>query len=94
LGVDAVEMVIGDTFPRYYTRGTAMMGMHGDTSVLLARHSTVSREVLADMADVYLKADIIDGSVVIVSMKPPTRCYSVTYDYSEGYPSVKLTPIA
>lgn len=94
IGIDAVEMVIGNSFPRYYARGTAMMGSHGDTSILLARHSTLSRDVLVDMADVYLKADIIDGSVILVSLKPPTRSYSISYDYGLGYPSVRLTPIA
>jgi hypothetical protein len=66
----------------------------GDAAILIAKHSTKSTDMLADLVDIYLKLDEIDGALVIYALKPPSRIYHVEYDYSRGYPNVQLTPVA
>ena len=94
IGVDTAEMAFGQDIERYLGRGAAMTRHYGDASVLLVKHSTKSKEVLADVVDHYLKLDVIDGAPVLYSLKPPSRIHQVRYDYSQGYPSVRLTPVA
>ncbi|MHB2035690.1 MAG: hypothetical protein ACYCPW_02990, partial [Nitrososphaerales archaeon] len=79
---------------QYYQRGAALTRQGGDVGLLIAKHSTKSNDMLADLVDTYLKLDEIDGALVIYALKPPSRIYQVEYDYSRGYPDVRLTPVA
>lgn len=95
VGVDKLEAIFGDeVLAQYYQRGAALTRQGGDAGILIAKHSTKSNDKLADLVDTYLKLDVIDGALVVYSLKPPSRIYHVEYDYSRGYPNVKLTPVA
>ncbi|MDH2901657.1 MAG: ATPase domain-containing protein [archaeon] len=95
VGVDKLEAIFGDeVLAPYYQRGAAITRQGGDAGILIAKHSTKSTDKLADLVDIYLKLDDIDGALVIYALKPPSRIYHVEYDYSRGYPNVQLTPVA
>lgn len=93
VGIDTVEMVYGDDAVGVYQRGAVMTKSYGDVLLYMAKHSTRARGILADLADVHLKLDEINGALVLYSLKPPSRLHHVRYDYDKGYPSVTLTPI-
>ena len=95
VGVDRLEAIFGDeVLGQYYQRGAALTRQRGDVGLLIVKHSTKSNDKLADLVDAYLKLDEIDGTLVIYSLKPPSRIYQVEYDYSRSYPCVGLTPVA
>lgn len=93
MGMDSVEMGLGEDVGNVTARGLARTKSYGDAGILLVRDSTKSKESVADMVDVSLKLDQIDGALVLYFLKPPSRIYHVTYDYSRGQPSVRLTPV-
>lgn len=94
-GVDRLEAVFGhEILGQYFQRGAAMARQGGDIGLLIVKHSTKSNESLADLCDIHLKLEEIDGALVIYSLKPPSRICHMRYDFSLGFPQVKLTPIA
>jgi len=95
LSIDRLEMMFGHEYiTPIFARGPAMTRYYGDATIYIAKHSTTGKGTLADATTMHLKLDEIDGALVIHSVRPPSRIHKVSYDYSQGYPSVKLTPVA
>ena len=95
LSIDRLEMMFGHEYiTPIFSRGPAMTRYYGDATIFIAKHSTSGKDTLADATTMHLKLDEIDGALVIHSVRPPSRIHKVSYDYSQGYPSVKLTPVA
>ncbi|MDG6994568.1 MAG: hypothetical protein JRN52_01485 [Nitrososphaerota archaeon] len=95
LGMNALEAAFGpESVSQLISHGAAMTAREGDVAVFIVKQSTKTKDLLADVADAYLKLDEIDGALVIYSLKPPSRVHHVEYDYSRGFPNVRLTPVA
>ena len=94
LGIDRIESVFGHEAVRSdYLRSATMTASYEDVAIFIAKQSTKGKEELADLVDLYLKLDEINGALTIYSLKPPSRIYHMEYDFTRGYPHVKLTPV-
>jgi len=51
------------------------------------------KQKLSDVSDLHMKIDEVEGASILYLVKPPSGLMHLTYDFSPGYPTVKLTPI-
>lgn len=64
-----------------------------DVLMLKLEESNRDKEELSTFCDRHIKLDVVDETLIMYCVKPPSRIYHVGYDYSKGYPQVRLTPI-
>jgi hypothetical protein len=71
-----------------------MVRKEKDALLITAKHAVRSKEELSDMSDKHVKLEIVDGALIGYIIKPGRPIlYHVDYDYSEGFPRVKVRPI-
>lgn len=94
LGIDKLENIFGSQM-LLAAIAEYMLRVKEDKDLLIlgVKESSLSKQALADMCDIHLKIAELYGSMVMRSVKPPSYSMHVEYDYSNGYPAVKLTPI-
>jgi KaiC/GvpD/RAD55 family RecA-like ATPase len=94
IGVDALEAMYGtDDIMKYTMMSIHKVKQFNDFLTLVAKDRTQTKQLLSDLSDTHVKFDEVDGALLFYSVKPQTQAYSVDYDYSNGYPSLKLTPV-
>jgi KaiC/GvpD/RAD55 family RecA-like ATPase len=95
IGVDTLEYFYGpEGIVKQIVASTHRVRRFGDCLFLVMPSDLRVTRQLSDLSDIYLKIDMLEGSPIIYSEKPPSRQFMhLGYDYSEGYPKVKLTPI-
>ncbi len=64
-----------------------------DVLVLKLEEDNEIKGKLLAFCDRHVKLDVADATLVTYSIRPPSRICHLEYDYSKGYPIVKLTPI-
>jgi KaiC/GvpD/RAD55 family RecA-like ATPase len=64
----------------------------GDVLYIILRHSSSMVNELSNLSDIHIKLDDLEGTTVIERLKPWSQLYSIVYDYSHGYPKIKLVP--
>lgn len=64
-------------------------------TIAMCKHSTAPeiKRTLADVADVHLKLDKCNNTMIIYGEKPTTGIYVIEPDVMRGYKDVKLTPM-
>jgi KaiC/GvpD/RAD55 family RecA-like ATPase len=65
----------------------------GDVAIALVTPSTTITQSLSDVCDLHLQLEEVNGCLLLYGKRPPTILHAVTYDYSNGYPQVQLTPL-
>lgn len=93
-------MVVGMDFLEYYFPArdlrTISLDVIGqvkdteDTAVFIARPSTRTREELEDLVDNSLEIDMVEGTLLLRSRKPPSIYYHLGFAGERG---IELTPI-
>lgn len=64
-----------------------------DVLVLKLGENNEDKQELSTFCDKHIKLDVIDGTLMMYNVRPPSRVYVVGYDHSRGYPRVELTPM-
>jgi KaiC/GvpD/RAD55 family RecA-like ATPase len=94
LGADLIEEMHGADAVAKHTGPLVRRARHSNhVAVITARPASRSKEKLADLCDVHLRLEEVDGALVLYSEKPPSQLYNLEYDYRPGYPTIRLTPI-
>jgi KaiC/GvpD/RAD55 family RecA-like ATPase len=65
----------------------------GDVLYVVVNSGSKMIDELSRLSDYHVKIDQIDGTLVIHSSKPWSRLFGLGFDYSEGFPLVRLPPI-
>jgi len=60
---------------------------------LVVKSGSKLKTQLSDICDIHLMIDELHGASVVYLVKPPTQLMDLNYDYSEGFPKVRLNPI-
>lgn len=64
----------------------------GDVLYIILRHGSSMLNELSNLSDSHVKLDDLGGTTVIERLKPWSQLYAIVYDYSRGYPKIKLVP--
>ena len=65
---------------------------YGDVLYIVLPHGSTLLDEFSNLSDIHVKLDDIDGTTVIERLKPWSQLYAVVYDYSIGFPKIKLVP--
>jgi hypothetical protein len=60
---------------------------------LVVKSGSQLKTQLSGICDIHLMLDELHGASLIYLVKPPSRLNYLKYDYSEGFPKVRLDPI-
>ena len=94
IGVDTIEYKYGNTeFMSPLMTAIQKVREYRDLMVFGAKPGSQLKQKLSDVADLHMKIDEVEGASILYLIKPPSGLMHLTYDYTEGYPTVKLTPI-
>ncbi len=94
MGMDAAESFFSsEDIIKLSLLGIQSIRQFNDVAMMIVRAGTRSKQVLSDRADLHLKLEEVERSLVLYSVKPPSDLYNVQYDYRGGFPKVKLTPL-
>ncbi|MCW7077331.1 MAG: AAA family ATPase [Candidatus Syntrophoarchaeum sp.] len=66
--------------------------MRGNVDIVRVTDKLVLADELADMASTYIKLSSLDKTVVVCGIKPETELYNVDVEFTDGCPSLKITP--
>jgi KaiC/GvpD/RAD55 family RecA-like ATPase len=64
-----------------------------DLSIVIIRNSQNVGDYLSEISDVHLRLRIINDTLFLQSLCPPTYLYAITTTRSSGLPEIKLEPI-
>lgn len=95
VSADMMEEMLGmDQTMKFFYKLAYMVRKEKNALLIIAKHAVRSKEELSDMSDKHVKLEIIDGALIGYIIKPGSPIlYHVDYDYSEGFPRVKVSPI-
>jgi KaiC/GvpD/RAD55 family RecA-like ATPase len=93
LGSETLEYVYSKEESFRFLQGMVQRVRHlGDVLYAVTRHGSPLMDELSNLSDIHIKLDQIDGTIVIQRLKPWSPLYAIIYDYSKGYPNIKLMP--
>ncbi len=93
MGFDTLEAVYGEDVVERLSSHMYAVRRNRDIFIGVVTPTTVSSSKLADLAHTHLCIENIDGSVVIYAEKPYSELHALDFDYSQGFPKARLTPI-
>ncbi len=95
IGADILEFTHGvEDMVKFALNLSRRVRYNKDLLIMIAKHSVKGIDKLSDLSDVHYKLDLVDGALVSYVIKPALQTiYNLDYDYSKGYPRVKVTPI-
>lgn len=95
VGVDLVEGIFNvDDTVKFFVKLSRRVRRSKDLLVMAAKHAVKSTEQLSDISDKHIKLDLLEGSLIGYTIKPAKPSIShIDFDYSSGFPRVKLTPM-
>jgi KaiC/GvpD/RAD55 family RecA-like ATPase len=94
VGSETLEYIYGPDEPvKYSVMVTQQLQRSGDSMIRSVGHATKAKEIFSTLANTHLKLDVIDGAMVLYSVKPPSELYNLVYEYDEGFPRVRLVPV-
>jgi KaiC/GvpD/RAD55 family RecA-like ATPase len=93
LGSETLEYVFAREDAFRFVQGMVQRVRHfGDVLYAVTRYASPLSDELSNLSDIHIKIDQIDGTIVMQRLKPWSPLYAVIYDYSKGYPNIKLAP--
>ena len=94
IDVDLGELFHGeDNLVKHVLKLSLKVKQFNDVLMLKLEEDNTSKNRLSTFCDRHLKLDVMDETLIMYNVKPPSCIYHAGYDYSEGYPQVTLTPI-
>jgi len=95
IGVDILEIIHGaEATIRFFLNLSRRVRYDRDLLIIVARHAVKGLNELSALSDVHCKLELVEGALVSYTIKPASQMvYHIGYDYSRGYPQVKITPI-
>ena len=94
MGIDTIEYTYGNQeIMRELMTAIQKVREYRDAMFVGVKQGSKIKQQLSDVSDVHLKIDEVEGASILYLVKPPSALMHLTYDFSQGYPTVKLTPI-
>ena len=93
MAFDTLESVYGSNVLEELTAHMSTVKRRRDVFLGMCTSTTVSNRKLADLSDVHVKVENIDGAVLIYCEKPFTELHHLRFDYMNGFPQIVLSPI-
>lgn len=94
VGSETLEYMYGPDDPiKYGLMITQRLRRSGDCMIRSLSQATKSKEIFSTLANLHLKLDVVDGAMVLYSVKPPSELYNMFYDYDQGFPRIRMIPI-
>jgi len=94
MGIDTIEYTYGNQeLMRELMTAIQKIREYRDAMFVGVKQGSKIKQQLSDVSDVHLKIDEVEGASILYLVKPPSALMHLTYDFSQGYPTVKLTPI-
>lgn len=92
-GSESLEKVYSQDEAFRFSQGLLQRVRHlGDVLYVVMRHGSPLEDELSNLSDVHVKLDQLDGTIVIQRLKPWSELFAVIYDYTNGYPNIRLIP--
>jgi len=94
MGIDTIEYTYED-LDIMNPLMTAIQNVreYRDVMMLGVKPGSQVKQKLSDVSDLHMKIEEVEGASILYLLKPPSGLMHLTYDFSKGYPTVKLTPI-
>jgi KaiC/GvpD/RAD55 family RecA-like ATPase len=95
VAADMIEEILGtDQTMKFFYKLAYMVRKAKNALIITAKHAVKSKEELSDMSDKHAKLEIVDSALIGYIIKPGRPIlYHIDYDYSEGFPRVRINPI-
>jgi KaiC/GvpD/RAD55 family RecA-like ATPase len=94
IGIDTIETYLRPENLKPIISGFGQsMKITGDIMLAVVKQSSSFRNQLAEICDVHLKLAEVDRTLVLYQLNPASELFHVNFDYSAGYPEIKLIPI-
>jgi KaiC/GvpD/RAD55 family RecA-like ATPase len=94
IGMDTIEYTYGNQdIMRELMTAVQKVREYKDALFVGVKQGSKFKQQLSDVSDLHLKIDEVEGASILYLVKPPSTLMHLTYDYSQGYPTVRLTPI-
>jgi KaiC/GvpD/RAD55 family RecA-like ATPase len=94
MGIDTIEY----TYEDLDIMGPLMTAIQNvreyrDVMMFGVKPGSQVKQKLSDVSDLHMKIDEVEGASILYLVKPPSGLMHLAYDFSLGYPMVKLTAI-
>jgi len=94
IGLDKLEAIHGPTkLPRHISKTISRVKSSKGTATFVVRENTTNKDSMVGMCDMHQIFDLKDRAIVVQSVKPFNGASNIEYDYSSGWPQVRLIPI-
>ncbi len=94
MAFDTLESLYGERVLEMMSGVLASIRRARDLFVGFVTPQSASAPKLANLASAMLHVDSIQGSVILYGEKPYTGLYSLSFDWTSGFPEMRLLPIA
>ena len=94
MGIDTIEYTYEDLdIMRPLMTAIQNVREYRDIMMFGVKPGSQVKQKLSDVSDLHMKIDEVEGASILYLLKPTSGLMHLTYDFSQGYPTVKLTPI-
>ena len=94
MGIDTIEYTYGNQgIMREMMTAIQKVREHRDIMFLGVKQGSGIKQQLSDVSDLHLKIDEVEGASTFYLVKPPSGLMHLAHDLTQGYPTIKLTPI-
>ncbi len=94
LGVDKLEHIYpSDEIMKEISEIIIRVREDDDVVIFGSRASSEIKDKIADICDMHLCVKEVEGAMVVYTVKPPSPLMYAYYDYSAGFPKLRLTPV-
>jgi len=94
MGIDTIEYTYGNQdIMRELMAVIQKVREYRDFMFVGVKQGSKIKQQLSDVSDLHMKIDEVEGASILYLVKPPSTLMNLTYDFSQGYPTVNLTPI-
>jgi hypothetical protein len=94
IGLDKLEAIHGPTkLQRHISKTISKVKSSNGTVTFVVRENTTNKDSIVGMCDMHQIFDLKDRAIVVQSVKPFNGASNIEYDYSSGWPQVRLIPI-
>jgi KaiC/GvpD/RAD55 family RecA-like ATPase len=94
IGVDKLEAIHGPAkLQRHISKTISKVKSSNGTATFVVRENTTDKDSIVGMCDAHHIIDLKDRAIIMQSVKPFNGANNIDYDYSSGWPQVRLIPI-
>ena len=94
IGVDKLEAIHGPSkLQRHISKTISRVKSSKGTATFVVRENTINKDSIVGMCDVHQILDLKDRAIIVQTVKPFNGASNIEYDYSSGWPQVRLIPI-